>query len=206
MSSDDWYRRTTWTDTDRAEFHARLKRSRGAFHKAQYLRIQAHHLAKANLTQGAVELLDQLIADFPDPSQLAQAHLQYAECMLASDRVDDAVVAYRRAFDAEQAFSGTLPTLTVTLPAEPQVTTPTVVIHEVLKPRRALATIVRQFAALKRALTPDWWSTHGLRRAQTESCSTISSMNGGTDTGQSPSRSRPASWRVMRTPRSRSRG
>ena len=104
MSSDDWYRRTTWTDTDRSEFHARLKRSRGDFHKAQYLRIQAHYLANANLIQGAVELLDQSIVDFPDPSQLAQAHLQYAECMLASDRVDDAVIAYRRAFDAEQAY------------------------------------------------------------------------------------------------------
>ena len=87
MSSDDWYRR-----------------SRGAYHKAQYLRIQAHYLANANLPEGAVELLDQLIADFPDPSQLAQAHLQYAECMLASDKVDGAVVAYRRAFDAEQAY------------------------------------------------------------------------------------------------------
>lgn len=104
MSSDDWYRRTTWTETDRSEFHARLKRSRGDFHKAQYLRIQAHYLANANLTQVAAELLDQLIANFPDPSQLAQAHLQYAECMLASDRVDDAVIAYRRAFDAEQAY------------------------------------------------------------------------------------------------------
>ena len=70
MSSDDWYRRTTWTDTDRSEFHARLKRSSGDFHKAQYLRIQAHYLANANLTQGAVELLDQLIADFPDPSAI----------------------------------------------------------------------------------------------------------------------------------------
>ena len=104
MSNDNWYRRTTWTDTDRSEFHARLKRSRGVFHKAQYLRIQAHYLANANLTHAAIGLLDQLIAEFPAPSQLAQAHLQYAQCQLASDKVDDAVAAYRLAFDAEQTF------------------------------------------------------------------------------------------------------
>ncbi|ELP32924.1 tubulin-specific chaperone D, partial [Rhodopirellula baltica] len=104
MSNDDWYRRTTWTEADSTAFQARLKRSRGTYHKAQYLRIQAHYLANAKLAQDAVELLDQLFADFPDPSQLAQAHLQYAECMLASDRIDDAITSYRLAFDAEQAY------------------------------------------------------------------------------------------------------
>ncbi|TWU19111.1 hypothetical protein Poly21_12820 [Allorhodopirellula heiligendammensis] len=104
MSNDDWYRRTAWSDSDRSEFQARLKRSRGDFNKSQYVRIQAHHLAAANLPFCAVELLDQLFAEFPHDSQLAQAHLQYADCMLALDRIDDAITAYRRAFDAEQAY------------------------------------------------------------------------------------------------------
>ncbi|WP_372722234.1 tol-pal system YbgF family protein [Novipirellula sp.] len=104
MSSDDWYRRTTWTETDRSEFQARLKRSRGDYHKAQYLRIQAHHLAAAKQTLAAIELLDQLFADFPHESQLASARLQYAECMLALDRLDDAIASYRLAFAAEQAY------------------------------------------------------------------------------------------------------
>jgi hypothetical protein len=44
MSKTEWFRRTTWTPEDEASFRARLKRSRGSFHKAQYLRIQAEHL------------------------------------------------------------------------------------------------------------------------------------------------------------------
>ena len=104
MSNDDWYRRTTWSDSDRSEFQARLKRTRGDYNKSQYLRIQAHHLAAADLPVCAIELLDQLFADFPHDSQLAQAHLQYAVCMLALDRIDDAIAAYRLAFNAEQAY------------------------------------------------------------------------------------------------------
>jgi hypothetical protein len=42
--ADDWYRRKTWTAEDREEFFTRLRRSRGAFHKAQYARIQAFEL------------------------------------------------------------------------------------------------------------------------------------------------------------------
>ena len=44
MASGDWYRNNDWNDTIETEFEARLKRSRGAFNKAQYLRIQASYL------------------------------------------------------------------------------------------------------------------------------------------------------------------
>jgi hypothetical protein len=40
MSKTEWFRRDTWTDIDRDDFIARLKRARGAGNKAQYLRIQ----------------------------------------------------------------------------------------------------------------------------------------------------------------------
>jgi hypothetical protein len=40
MATDEWFRNTTWNIHIEAEFEGRLKRSRGAFHKAQYLRIQ----------------------------------------------------------------------------------------------------------------------------------------------------------------------
>jgi len=104
MSRDDWYRRTTWSDTDRSEFQARLKRSRGDFHKSQYVRIQAGYLFGAGLVFPAIELLQQLFDEFPHESQLAQAHVQHAECLLALDRVDEAVTAYRAAFAAEQSY------------------------------------------------------------------------------------------------------
>ena len=47
---------------------------------------------------------DKLFSDFPDKSQLAQAHLQMAECLLARDRVDDAIGEYRAALNAEKAY------------------------------------------------------------------------------------------------------
>jgi len=44
MATEEWFRNTTWNKDIDAEFEARLKRSRGSFHKAQYLRIQAGYL------------------------------------------------------------------------------------------------------------------------------------------------------------------
>ena len=72
MSKTDWFRRTAWSDADREDFNARLKRSRGEGNKAQYLRIQAVYLAEAGHHHNAIELLDRLFAEFPQKGQLAQ--------------------------------------------------------------------------------------------------------------------------------------
>jgi tetratricopeptide (TPR) repeat protein len=100
---DDWFRRTTWTVEDRAAFTARLGRSRTTFHKAQYLRIQALHLAEAEppLHEGALELLDQLLRDYPDPFEVPQARQQRAASLAATQRRDEAIEEYRRALAAE---------------------------------------------------------------------------------------------------------
>jgi hypothetical protein len=42
--ANDWYRKTTWSEADQADFFARFKRSRTPYNKAQYLRIQANYL------------------------------------------------------------------------------------------------------------------------------------------------------------------
>ncbi len=68
MGAEDWYRNTSWDKTIEADFEARLKRSRGAFHKAQYLRIQASYLLdnsdKNNQLVG-LRLMERLIKDYP---------------------------------------------------------------------------------------------------------------------------------------------
>ena len=50
MATDDWYRNTSWNNHIEADFEGRLKRSRGAYNKAQYLRIQAGYLLDASDT------------------------------------------------------------------------------------------------------------------------------------------------------------
>lgn len=99
----DWFRRTTWTPADVSDFQARLKRARGDAGKAQYLRIQALHLAGAGEHPAALGLLDQLIRDHPVSIQLAQAHLQRAESLIALGRDNEAVASFRACLAAEQA-------------------------------------------------------------------------------------------------------
>ncbi|MBK9032219.1 MAG: hypothetical protein IPL61_13020 [Myxococcales bacterium] len=107
MGRDDWYRRTTWSATDRAEFYARLNRSRTLEAKAQYLCIQAGHLQETgdcDRIAAAVELLDDLVARFPCTFQLTMAHLQRAECLDALDRVGEAIESFRAAVAARRAL------------------------------------------------------------------------------------------------------
>jgi tetratricopeptide (TPR) repeat protein len=83
MAQVDWFRKTTWSESDAEEFSKRLNRSRTRFHKAQYLLIQASTLSGAgnvSLARPALELLNRLFSEFPEPSELSSAHLQAAYC------------------------------------------------------------------------------------------------------------------------------
>lgn len=104
MLKTEWYRRTTWTDSDREEFNSRLGRSRSAFNKAQYLRIQASHLAEAGLQVPAIELLDRMFEQFPEKSQVAAAHEQRAKCLASIGQTSQAINEYRAALQAERDF------------------------------------------------------------------------------------------------------
>src|SRR5947209_1762515 len=104
MSKPEWFRRTSWTDADRADFYARLKRSRGASSKSQYLRIQALHLAEAGHHEGAIDLLDRLLADFPDSIDTAQAHAQKADSLAKTGQTERAIDEYRAALQRERDF------------------------------------------------------------------------------------------------------
>jgi tetratricopeptide (TPR) repeat protein len=106
MAKDDWFRRSTWTTQGQADFTTRLRRSRTAYHKSQYLRIQAKHLQDVGtepMLHSAVELLDQLVSSFPDPSQLSLALLQRAQCLVDLGKFEDAIASFRRSFEACRA-------------------------------------------------------------------------------------------------------
>jgi tetratricopeptide (TPR) repeat protein len=104
MSKTEWFRRTTWSDADREDFNARLKRSRGAGNKAQYLRIQAGHLAEAGHHAVAIELLDRLFAEFPQQIELAQAHAQKAASLEQLGQLQAAIQEYRAALEVQRDF------------------------------------------------------------------------------------------------------
>lgn len=107
MGRDDWFRNTTWTPEIATAFFQRLARSRGPDRKAQYLRIQALHLAETKerrLIEVALCLLDRLLTEYPTRSQLQSSHLQRAQCLVELGRDDDAIVAFRASLAAQRDF------------------------------------------------------------------------------------------------------
>jgi tetratricopeptide (TPR) repeat protein len=107
MTRRDWFRSTDWDEKTKEAFFERLSRSRSSSAKAQYLRVQAGHLQETNnkrLARAALELLDLMLAQFPEPLQVAQGQLQRAQCLASFGDFDAAVSAYRAAVEAERNF------------------------------------------------------------------------------------------------------
>jgi tetratricopeptide (TPR) repeat protein len=107
MSASDWFRKKTWTPADQEDFFAHLKRSRGLYNKAQYLRIQAYELQTVGteeLLNVSLELLKQLFGEFPDESQLAQAAAQQGDCLKDLGRIDEALISYRKAMEIQRQY------------------------------------------------------------------------------------------------------
>jgi tetratricopeptide (TPR) repeat protein len=104
MGREDWYRSKKWSEEDRVAFYSHLNRSRSAFGKAQYLRIQALVLAEEGNHTAALGLLDELLRDFPERSQLGPARHQRAESLLALGRDEEAIEEFRGALRAEKEY------------------------------------------------------------------------------------------------------
>src|SRR5438128_1768759 len=59
---DEWFRSPSWSEADRAEFEARLARSR-KYNRAQYLRIKGLALRDAGEIEAARELWTRVLSD-----------------------------------------------------------------------------------------------------------------------------------------------
>lgn len=82
MSTEDWYRNTSWNKEIEEAFENRLKRSRGDFHKAQYLRIQASHLlhsSNAKIQEKGIELMKRVISSYPNENDSVFANEQLGD-------------------------------------------------------------------------------------------------------------------------------
>lgn len=107
MSNEDWYRKTNWSESDRENFFARFKRTRTTFHKAQYLRIQASYLQSTgskDMAFQAIELLDLMLKEYPEKSELSAAYLQKAECLITLGEIEKAIDSMRNALQCEREF------------------------------------------------------------------------------------------------------
>ncbi len=103
MSEVEWFRRSTWTEQDREEFNTRLNRSRRSS-RAQYLRIQAGHLATAGIHEVAIQLLDHMLTEYPEEIGLSSAHLAKAESLSSLGKNGPAIEEYRNAILSERNF------------------------------------------------------------------------------------------------------
>ncbi len=99
----DWFRRASWTEDDKAEFEAKLGRARRTS-RGQYVRIQGVHLAEAGHHHGAVELFERVLAEFPEPLEIAPALSGLGRSLLALGKRELALDAMRRCVRREREY------------------------------------------------------------------------------------------------------
>lgn len=83
LSNKEWYRKTTWTESDREDFFAHLQRSKKTS-RGQYLKIQAIHLYETNRSEevsAALELTNLALDEYPERISLAQLLGLKAKCL-----------------------------------------------------------------------------------------------------------------------------
>jgi len=114
MANDIWYINKIWNSEIEANFEARLKRSRGSFHKAQYLRIQATCLLDSveKTTQLiGISLMERLIVEFPtEEFSTIFGHEQLGDYYLKAGDFDKAEKYFRVVVDyyeTQKSRSGT---------------------------------------------------------------------------------------------------
>jgi tetratricopeptide (TPR) repeat protein len=78
MAKKDWYRNKTWSPEIEADFEEHLKRARGTFSKAQYVKVQGIELLntddKSNHEQ-ALKLLQRVIEEYPMEKMMVEGSL-----------------------------------------------------------------------------------------------------------------------------------
>jgi tetratricopeptide (TPR) repeat protein len=104
MARDDWFRNKQWNDGIESLFRAKLSRSRSS--RAQYIYIQASYLSE-RYPEVALGLVEEYFGTGDDFNN-APAFCVQAAAYRAMDKIDDAVAAYRKALDWEEAHRGVI--------------------------------------------------------------------------------------------------
>ena len=109
MARDDWYRRTSWTESDAEAFHERNRRSRGVSNKVQYLRIQAETLlteASPPLPQEALDLLNLALESSSETLHHAPVLDCAGRCLHALGRASEAMEHFFAALQCQRTHPG----------------------------------------------------------------------------------------------------
>lgn len=112
--ADDWFRSPDWSPTARADFEARLRRSRDWNH-AQYIRIKGLALREAGLLQPARELWERILDqdlghDFEKAGTLEHLGDSYRDT-----EPERAAQYYRRLLTEHPTLNGTTATVEIAL-------------------------------------------------------------------------------------------
>lgn len=102
MKADDWYRSDDWTGGVQQEFHSKIKRSRTAFHKAQYCHLKAGALWRSNQpdkVRAAIGLSDMILTNWPDDSRIHHVYDLRAKCHESLGDIAGAVQDYLRCIE-----------------------------------------------------------------------------------------------------------
>jgi tetratricopeptide (TPR) repeat protein len=111
MANPDWFRKTTWTETDRVDFWSHLERSRKTS-RCQYLKIQAHHLFATNSHKEivtALKLINLALTEYPERIFLAELFELKAKCLNKLGNLQEAEKNFILAFNAMRIIPNVKP-------------------------------------------------------------------------------------------------
>ena len=108
MNDDNWYRGESWDEQTKEQFEQKLKRSRGSYNKAQYLRIKGSNLLKSTMPQkqkAGSELLSRVISEYPnETSQVMFAHEELGDYYSDKKEYTQAELNYRKCVSLYKEF------------------------------------------------------------------------------------------------------
>ncbi|PKN98604.1 MAG: hypothetical protein CVU43_16020 [Chloroflexi bacterium HGW-Chloroflexi-5] len=115
MSNLDWYRKTTWTDSNKDDFFAHLNRSRNSS-RCQYLKIQAIYLFQTRRfkeVSASLVLVNLALDEYPEWHFQAELLGQKAECLNYLGNLDLAEENFIFALNAMRDFPNVQPNVPI---------------------------------------------------------------------------------------------
>ena len=103
----EWYRKSTWSETDEAEFYEKLSKAR-KYNRAEYIKIQASTLINtenAKLLNDAEILLNKIIDEYPnEKSEMSSTLNALGRIYQIRNNFDKAIGYFRESLNFEKLY------------------------------------------------------------------------------------------------------